>query len=53
MFIDSKTRDMDNKKDKLITESWIYEQGQFSRFGIPYSKMLHHKQSEFQDVKIV
>lgn len=53
LFIDAKTRDVDNNKDRLITSSWIYEEGNFSRFGIPYDKMLHHKQSEFQDVKIV
>jgi len=37
----------------LNTESWIYEEGQFSRFGIPYDKMLYNKKSEFQDIKIV
>ena len=53
LFIDPKSRDLDQKLDRLDGASWIYEDGQYTRHGIPYDKMLFHKQSEFQDVKIV
>lgn len=53
MFINLKDRQKEIANSVLVTDSWIYEQGEFSRFGIPFTSMLHHKQSEFQDVKIV
>ena len=33
--------------------SWVYETGILSKLGLPYSEILYHKQSKYQDVKIV
>ncbi len=36
-----------------MQEDWFYEQGQYSRLGIPYQSVLYDKKSQYQDVKII
>lgn len=44
-FIKMEDRQKEIAASVLVSDSWIYEEGQYSRFGIPFTTMLHHKKS--------